>query len=213
MRALELIDTWPVPVAAAAVIDASTCWSWGPADRVLRLASVSKLITAWATLIAIEDGSVDLDGLVDPPNDAGAPRSRPSAPTPAASTRSRRPLGNCTRMASPWPTSKVVIRRSPVGAEVDFVGVVAALTQRRVQVRIVPDQGDGVPGLGDAIGDFAILLVALPRRLVWRRLIRRVRFVARSVVRVHKCLISQSLSRPRLEPLYTGLNRSPPVVT
>ena len=71
MRALELIDTWPVPVAAAAVIDASTCWSRGPADRVLRLASVSKLITAWATLIAIEEGSVDLDGLVDPPNDAG----------------------------------------------------------------------------------------------------------------------------------------------
>ncbi len=71
MRALELIDTWPVPVAAAAVIDATTVWSRGPADQVMRLASVSKLITAWATLIAVEDGSVDLDGVVDPPNEAG----------------------------------------------------------------------------------------------------------------------------------------------
>ena len=71
MRALELIDTWPVPVAAAAVIDNTTVWSRGPTDQVMRLASVSKLITAWATLIAIEDGSVDLDGLVDPPNESG----------------------------------------------------------------------------------------------------------------------------------------------
>ncbi len=75
MRALELIDTWPVPVAAAAVVDAAQTWSRGPDDQAMRLASISKLITAWATLIAVEDGSVDLEAPVAPRNDAGHPAS------------------------------------------------------------------------------------------------------------------------------------------
>ncbi len=74
MRALELIDHWPVTMAAAGVVTPDgRAVTHGAIDQVVRLASVSKLVSAWAILIAVEDGSVDLDGPVDPPNDAGTP--------------------------------------------------------------------------------------------------------------------------------------------
>lgn len=67
MDALRLIDAWPVDAAGAAVVTADGVHGHGAIDHVLRLASVSKLLTAWATLIAIEEGSVDLDDPVGQP--------------------------------------------------------------------------------------------------------------------------------------------------
>jgi CubicO group peptidase (beta-lactamase class C family) len=62
MEALGLVETWPVPHVAAAVIapDGSVT-STGDAHRVFRLASISKPITAWAALVAAEEGTIDLD--------------------------------------------------------------------------------------------------------------------------------------------------------
>jgi CubicO group peptidase (beta-lactamase class C family) len=68
MQSLELAATWPVEHASLAVIsqrvgDRSTVQTstWGEPDRVYRIASVAKPITAWATLVAVEEGLIGLD--------------------------------------------------------------------------------------------------------------------------------------------------------
>ena len=72
MEALRQIDAWDVPFAAAGVTrgDALVA-THGDADRSVRLASVSKpiagLVTALATLVAAEEGVVDLDEPAGPP--------------------------------------------------------------------------------------------------------------------------------------------------
>ena len=63
MRALELVAAWPVEHASAAVVDRDgrLLGAVGDPDRRYRLASLSKPMTAWATLVAAEEGTVDLD--------------------------------------------------------------------------------------------------------------------------------------------------------
>lgn len=63
MDSLKLIETWPVDNAAAAVVtaDGQVAGAHGDIDRVFSLASVTKLLTAYAALIAIEEGVVELD--------------------------------------------------------------------------------------------------------------------------------------------------------
>lgn len=61
---LAVIDSWPVEFAAAAVIDleaGDAVVRHGATDRVVRLASISKIITTWACLVAVEEGSITLD--------------------------------------------------------------------------------------------------------------------------------------------------------
>jgi CubicO group peptidase (beta-lactamase class C family) len=64
---LAAIDVWPVPHAAAAVIRGKAIETRGATEHRFRLASISKVITAWACLIATEEGSVTLDDPVGPP--------------------------------------------------------------------------------------------------------------------------------------------------
>jgi CubicO group peptidase (beta-lactamase class C family) len=60
--ALALIDAWPVETAAVGVVSAEGVLARrGPADRVLPWASVTKLVTAGAVLVAAEEGIVELD--------------------------------------------------------------------------------------------------------------------------------------------------------
>ena len=68
MRSVELIESWPVPNASVAVIsaDGNTLAAHGDQDRVYRLASVTKLLTAYAALVAIEEGAVGLDDAAGP---------------------------------------------------------------------------------------------------------------------------------------------------
>lgn len=62
MDVLQQIDDWPVEVAAVAVTGPqSTIASHGPIDRVFRLASVTKLLSAVGVLIAVQDGLIHLD--------------------------------------------------------------------------------------------------------------------------------------------------------
>ncbi|MEL6891809.1 MAG: serine hydrolase domain-containing protein [Actinomycetota bacterium] len=62
VRALELTSAWPVPnVAAAVVAGDRRLDSIGPIDQRFRLASISKPMTAWAVLVAVEEGIVSLD--------------------------------------------------------------------------------------------------------------------------------------------------------
>ena len=68
MRALEQVDTWDVPFAAAGVTGTDGVMATrGDGSRAVRLASVSKPIAALATLVAAEEGVVDLDEAAGPP--------------------------------------------------------------------------------------------------------------------------------------------------
>ncbi|MBN9611052.1 MAG: serine hydrolase [Actinobacteria bacterium 69-20] len=68
MRALELTDSWPVPHVAAAAVDRDgVIATRGDLDRVFPLASVTKLLTAHAVLLAIEEGVLGLDEPAGPP--------------------------------------------------------------------------------------------------------------------------------------------------
>lgn len=62
MRALDHLTTWPVDHAAAGWCRATgEPVVGGELDRPFALASVTKLLTSMAVLIAVEEGSVDLD--------------------------------------------------------------------------------------------------------------------------------------------------------
>jgi CubicO group peptidase (beta-lactamase class C family) len=68
VEALRQIDGWPVEFAAAGIVDPTGAVSTrGDAGRAVRLASVSKPVTALAVLIAAEEGVVDLDEPAGPP--------------------------------------------------------------------------------------------------------------------------------------------------
>ena len=68
MEALRQIDGWPVEFAAAGVVDPTGAVSTrGDTGRTVRLASVSKPVTALAVLVAAEEGVVDLDEPAGPP--------------------------------------------------------------------------------------------------------------------------------------------------
>jgi CubicO group peptidase (beta-lactamase class C family) len=68
VQSLQLTSTWPVPTVTAAVLlpDDTVC-TIGPADRTFRIASIAKMFVGWATLIAVEEGIVQLDQPVGQP--------------------------------------------------------------------------------------------------------------------------------------------------
>lgn len=68
MQSLEMIENWPVPDAAASVVrigagspDPVVAGSYGPVERRFALASVTKPLAAYAALLAVEEGAVELD--------------------------------------------------------------------------------------------------------------------------------------------------------
>lgn len=93
MEALRQVDGWPAPHAAAGVARrGETVAVHGLRDRIFRWASVTKLVTTLAALVAAEEGVIDLDEPAGPegstvrhllahasglPFEAGGPTSRP----------------------------------------------------------------------------------------------------------------------------------------
>ena len=91
--ALRQIDDWPAPLTAAGVLrDGEVVATRGAWREVLRWASVTKLVTALAALVAAEEGVIDLDEPAGPegstvrhllahasglPFEPGAPTGRP----------------------------------------------------------------------------------------------------------------------------------------
>ncbi|HEY0450969.1 serine hydrolase domain-containing protein [Actinophytocola sp.] len=63
MESVRAVAGWPVDNAAAAVVgaDGSVLAGQGSMAREFKLASVTKLLTAYATLIAVEEGAVEWD--------------------------------------------------------------------------------------------------------------------------------------------------------
>ena len=73
MSALHLVTAWPVDHVAAAIVTDHGVERIGDAERSYRLASLSKPITAWAVMVAVEEGVIDLDAplrFVDAPDGA-----------------------------------------------------------------------------------------------------------------------------------------------
>ncbi|MEY2966355.1 MAG: hypothetical protein RLY50_405, partial [Actinomycetota bacterium] len=65
-RAWDVAGQWPAPAWSAAIVwrDATgdtSVETRGDTSHRQRIASVSKLLTAWAVLVAVEEGSVSLD--------------------------------------------------------------------------------------------------------------------------------------------------------
>src|SRR5207253_6599762 len=93
VEALRQIDDWLATTAAAGVVRGGEVVDVrGPVDRILRWASVTKLVTALAALVAAEEGVIDLDEPAGPegstvrhllahasglPFEPGAPAGRP----------------------------------------------------------------------------------------------------------------------------------------
>jgi CubicO group peptidase (beta-lactamase class C family) len=93
LEALRQLDGWPAPTAAAGVVRGGEIVAeHGPREHVFRWASVTKLVTAMAALVAAEEGVIDLDEPAGPdgstvrhllahasglPFEPGAPAGRP----------------------------------------------------------------------------------------------------------------------------------------
>ncbi|HEY9349559.1 MAG TPA: serine hydrolase, partial [Acidothermales bacterium] len=69
MRALEAVRDWPVDTVAVGIVaaDGHVLGEYGPQEHVFELASVTKLLTAYAALIAVEEGALGLDAPAGPP--------------------------------------------------------------------------------------------------------------------------------------------------
>jgi CubicO group peptidase (beta-lactamase class C family) len=102
MRALDLVATWPVPAAAAGVAQPSSGLRVvaGDAGRPYAWASVTKLCSALAVLVAVEERTVALE---DPAGPAGATVAHllahasgvaPDRPEPIAPVGTRRIYSN-----------------------------------------------------------------------------------------------------------------------
>lgn len=64
---LDLTGSWPVDnVAAAVLVDGVVVASVGETNRSFHLASISKTVSSWAMLLAVEEGIVGLDDVIDP---------------------------------------------------------------------------------------------------------------------------------------------------
>jgi len=68
VEVLRQVEDWPPETVAVGVLrNSSVVGSHGPSDQVFRWASVTKLATTLAVLVAAEEGVVDLDEPAGPP--------------------------------------------------------------------------------------------------------------------------------------------------
>jgi CubicO group peptidase (beta-lactamase class C family) len=61
VEALHLVTSWPVEHVTAAVVTATGDETIGDTERVYRLASLTKPMVAWAVMVGVEEGVVELD--------------------------------------------------------------------------------------------------------------------------------------------------------
>ena len=64
IAAWELAESWPVDNVSIGVRHAGGTETFGDIQRSQRIASVSKPLAAWAVLIAVEEGSINMDDAV-----------------------------------------------------------------------------------------------------------------------------------------------------
>ena len=121
MEALALADAWPVDHVGIVVTGPDDVIAErGDVDRAFRLASVTKLFVAYACLIAVQEGVLDLDAAAGPPGSTvrhllshasglGFDRSAPVAPVGRRRTYSNpgfERLGEALAAAAAMPVAE-----------------------------------------------------------------------------------------------------------
>ena len=165
MRALEQIDAWEAPFAAAGVTTAEGVLATrGDVQRAVRLASVSKPVTALAALVAAEEGVIDLD---EPAGPAGSTVRHLLAhasglpfegETPIARPGRRRIYSN--------EGFRVVAEHLAVAAELPFAEYVGAAVVEPLSIGLDPSGHPGA-GMHASLSD----VLALGRELLEPRLV------------------------------------------
>ena len=165
MEALHQIDDWDVPFAAAGVTRAAAeIASHGDTAHAVRLASVSKPVTALAVLIAAEEGVLDLDEAAGPPGStvrhllahtSGLPFD---GPTPIAEPGRRRIYSN--------EGFEVLGEHLTTRAEMPFAEYVRAAVVEPLGLSLDPEGHPG-SGMHASLAD----VLALGRELLMPRLV------------------------------------------
>jgi CubicO group peptidase (beta-lactamase class C family) len=101
VRAFEQLEAWPAPDVCVGICTADGReWNYGSPVRVFPWASVTKVATSLVTLVAVEEGIVDLDAAAGPPGStvrhllAHASGLPPEAGDPIAKPGTRRIYSN-----------------------------------------------------------------------------------------------------------------------
>jgi CubicO group peptidase (beta-lactamase class C family) len=158
--ALRQIDEWPAANAAVAVVGTgSVLASRGDAERVFAWASVTKLLTALAALVAVEEGAVDLDQPAGQPDStlrhllSHASGLAPDAAMPIAKPGQRRIYSNAG--------FEVLAEEIAKGAEMPFADYLrqAVLDPLRLRAGL---EGSPASGASGTLDD----LIALGRELL-----------------------------------------------
>jgi len=161
--ALELVETWPVPNAAAVTVaaDGRVLGDFGDVERPFMLASLTKMLTAWAVLVATEEGLLALDDPVGQPGCtlrhllAHAGGYSFDGPDPITSPNRRRVYSNTGIEVA----AGAVVERSGMAFD-EYLGgaVLQPLEMRRSEL-----VGSPAHGLRSTAGDIGRFLAELQR--------------------------------------------------
>jgi CubicO group peptidase (beta-lactamase class C family) len=154
VQALRQIAAWPVPFAAAGVLAADgRRETHGETARAVRLASISKPVVALASLVAAEEGVVDLDDAAGPPGSTvrhllAHASGLPFEGEPIAPPARRRIYSN--------EGLRVVARHLEASAEMPLADYVRAAVCEPLGIGLDPS-GDPASGMHASVDDLLVL--------------------------------------------------------
>jgi CubicO group peptidase (beta-lactamase class C family) len=165
VQALRQIDGWPVEFAAAGVVDREgRMTTRGDANRIVRLASVSKPVAALAVLVAAEEGVVDLDEPSGPPGSSVRHLLAHTSGLPFEGTEPIAQPGR--RRIYSNEAFRVLAAHLAVAAQMPFEEYVRAAACEPLDLRLDPS-GDPAAGMQASLQD----VLAIGRELLVPRLV------------------------------------------
>ncbi len=165
VQALRQIERWPVSFAAAGVVTADgEVHSHGDTRRAVRLASVSKPVSALAVLVAAEEGVVDLDEAAGPPGSTVRHLLAHASGLPFEGSEPIAPPGR--RRIYSNEAFRVLAAHLEMRAEMPFANYVRAGVCKPLGIALDPD-GDPGSGMHASLDD----VLALASELLAPRLV------------------------------------------
>jgi CubicO group peptidase (beta-lactamase class C family) len=159
VQALRQIGHWPVSFAAAGVVAGGEVVAEGDVRRVVRLASVSKPVAALATLVAAEEGVVDLD---EPAGPRGSTVRHLLAHASGLPFEGREPIASpARRRIYSNEGFRVLAEHVEAQAEMPFAEYVRAAVCEPLRIGVDPT-GDPGSGMHASLAD----VLALGRQLL-----------------------------------------------